>query len=299
MFAHVNRRQFLGAMAGGATAGGTGLGGYAFAGEPRFRLAITRYDLAVPGWQPDAPPLTVAVLSDIHACEPWMPAARVAWIAKHALKLQPDMILLLGDYVGGVEPFDTGDVPGPEWAAALGMLTAPLGVHAVVGNNDWAVDIEEVRRLLAEQDIPVYENDAVKIEKDGHSFWLAGLGDQAGSPKAAGQRDKLADLSGTLAQVTDNDPVILMAHEPDIFVRVPERVSLTLSGHTHGGQVRIPFFGPPIVPSDYGRRFAYGHVVEEGRHLVVTGGLGCANLPVRFMVPPEIVLITLKAAVVA
>ena len=104
------------------------------------------------------------------------------------------------------------------------------------------------------------------------------------------------DLDGTVARTMgDADPLILLAHEPDIFVRVPPRVTLTLSGHTHGGQVLLPFIGRPVVPSNYGQRFAYGHVVEGGRHLLVSSGLGMSGLPVRFMVPPEIALITLGA----
>ena len=102
----------------------------------------------------------------------------------------------------------------------------------------------------------------------------------------------LDDLDGTLAQVSDDAPVVLLAHEPDIFPRVPRRVSLTLSGHTHGGQVR--FFGyAPVVPSRYGNRYAYGHVVEDGRNIIVSGGLGCSIMPVRFGVPPEIVVVDL------
>jgi predicted MPP superfamily phosphohydrolase len=95
--------------------------------------------------------------------------------------------------------------------------------------------------------------------------------------------------------VTDDAPVILLAHEPDIFPRVPEQVSLTLSGHTHGGQVRL-FGYSPVVPSRFGNRYAYGHIVESGRSLIVSGGLGCAILPVRFGVPPEIVLIDVGTA---
>ena len=87
--------------------------------------------------------------------------------------------------------------------------------------------------------------------------------------------------------MTDGAPVILLAHEPDIFTRVPARVSLTLSGHTHGGQVRL-FGYSPVVPSRYGNRYAYGHIVEDDRNLVVSGGLGCSIMPVRFGVPPEI-----------
>ena len=98
------------------------------------------------------------------------------------------------------------------------------------------------------------------------------------------------DLPGTLAKVTDDAPVVLMAHEPDIFAEVPRRVALTISGHTHGGQVRFLGYAP-IVPSRFGRRYVYGHIVEDDRHLVVSGGLGLSGVPIRFGMPPEIVLI--------
>jgi hypothetical protein len=85
-----------------------------------------------------------------------------------------------------------------------------------------------------------------------------------------------------------------MIHEPDIFNSVPDRVSLTLAGHTHGGQVRV-FGYAPIVPSRFGQRYLYGHIVEDGRHLVVSAGLGCSGLPVRLGSPPEIVMIEVAA----
>jgi predicted MPP superfamily phosphohydrolase len=94
--------------------------------------------------------------------------------------------------------------------------------------------------------------------------------------------------------VTDDAPVLLLAHEPDVFPEVPARIALTLSGHTHGGQVRL-FGYAPVVPSRYGNRYVYGHVVEEGRHLVVSGGLGCSTVPVRLGMPPEIVLVDVGA----
>jgi predicted MPP superfamily phosphohydrolase len=156
--------------------------------------------------------------------------------------------------------------------------------------------------MLERFGIPVYENDAVRLDKDGHSFWLAGLGDQLAFVKALRRRPRrdrtgprgVDDLPGTLAKVTDAAPVILLAHEPDVFPRVPDRVSLTLSGHTHGGQVRL-FGHSPRVPSRYGNRYAYGHIVEDGRHLVVSGGLGCSVLPVRIGVRPEIVMVDVAA----
>jgi predicted MPP superfamily phosphohydrolase len=104
----------------------------------------------------------------------------------------------------------------------------------------------------------------------------------------------LDDLRGTLAKITGDAPIILLAHEPDVFPKVSPRVSLTLSGHTHGGQVRL-FGYSPVVPSRFGNRYAYGHVVEDGRHLIVSGGLGFSILPVRLGVRPEILLIELGA----
>jgi predicted MPP superfamily phosphohydrolase len=192
--------------------------------------------------------------------------------------------------------FYTELVPVADWAGALGKLRAPLGVYSVLGNHDWWTDNWAVRDGLVNAGIPVLENRAVKIDKDGRRFWIAGLGDQLSIHVGRGQYRGVDDLPGTLKQtMADADPVILLAHEPDIFVKVPDRVALMLSGHTHGGQVRVPGLGRPIIPSAYGQRFAYGHIVEGGRNLVVSSGLGMTGVPVRFGVPPEIAIITLGA----
>ncbi|TIT29708.1 MAG: metallophosphoesterase, partial [Mesorhizobium sp.] len=181
-------------------------------------------------------------------------------------------------------------------------------VWSILGNHDWWEDLSAqkaglgptvARRALESAGIPVLENDAVRLEKDGHGFWVAGLADQlALRPGKAWGRSGfkgLDDLHGTLAKVSDKAPVILLAHEPDIFPKVPSRISLTLSGHTHGGQVRLLGYSP-VVPSRFGNRFAYGHVVEESRNLIVSGGLGFSILPVRFGVRPEILSIELGSA---
>jgi predicted MPP superfamily phosphohydrolase len=127
----------------------------------------------------------------------------------------------------------------------------------------------------------------------GERFWLAGLGDQLAFPLGHGRYRGIDDLPRTMAQINTRDPVLLLAHEPDIFTEVPARVSLTLSGHTHGGQVRLPFIWPAFVPSAYGARFAYGRVVEQDRNLIVSGGLGTSFLPARLGVPPEVVHVEL------
>jgi predicted MPP superfamily phosphohydrolase len=257
---------------------------------------VTPYAPRPPNW-PEALSLRIAVLADFHVGDPWMSLARVEEIVAAANALAPDLILLLGDYPGEY-PVALRRVPLPDFARAAAALKAPLGVYAVLGNHDWWDDNAaqaalrgpvEARRALEARGIPVLENTALRLVRNGRPFWVAGLGDQ--QPFAPRRlRRSLADIPATLAQVTDDAPVLLMAHEPDIFPRVPARVALTLAGHTHGGQVRILGYSP-ITPS--GQRYAYGHVVEGGRHLIISGGLGLSRIPVRLGVPPEIVLIEL------
>jgi len=280
--------------AGGVVALGAGLGFYSVVIEPGFRLKLAQWAVAHESWPAAMPPLRVAIVTDIHAVEPWMPASRIAGIVETTNSLDVDLIVLLGDYVSAMPKFRTGLVPIADWATALGRLRAPLGVFAVLGNHDWWDDAPAVRAGLQQVGIPVLENRAIKVDKGARRFWLAGLGDQLARPFGWPDPRGADDLAGTLRPTMgDRDPVILLAHEPDIFVKVPERVAVTLSGHTHGGQVLLPFLGRPIVPSDYGQRFAYGHIVEGGRNLIVSAGLGMTGIPVRFMVPPEIAIVTI------
>jgi predicted MPP superfamily phosphohydrolase len=288
-------RRYLLKLLGAAVFGTFGLASYAVAYEPRFRLVVTRYRLRPPRWPELDRPLRAAVIADVHACEPWMPLVRVAEIVDTANALQPDIILLLGDYVGSLAGFRTNVVPMREWGPVLGRLKAPLGTYAILGNHDWWTNPQGVRATLRGNGINVLENQALQIEAHaGLKFWLAGLGDQLAYRLGGRHFKGVDDMPTTLAQVSgDGSPAILMAHEPDIFPRVPARFGLTLSGHTHGGQVKLPLIGRPIVPSRFGQRYAYGHIIEEEKHLVVSGGLGMSNLPVRFGVPPEIVLLEL------
>jgi uncharacterized protein len=299
----INRRRFLqgsAAVVGGAVA----LGGYTTGVEARLRLDLTSYAISPPTW-PDDIALKIAVVSDIHACEPWMPAERVASIVDLANAQNADLIVLLGDYVGR-QLFTTGYVPPGEWARELACLEAPLGVYSILGNHDWwsaAIPTDppdgarSIRRALAEARIPVLENETVRLYKDGKPFWLIGLGDQLALRHSRFESRGVDDLAGAMRSINDDAPIILLAHEPYIFSSTPNRIALTLSGHTHGGQVYIPMLGAPFMSKAHGHgKYVYGSYVEGHRQLLVSGGLGTSGAPVRFLRPPEVVSVVVTGA---
>lgn len=295
----ISRRVLL---AGAVTVLGTGAATAGYAGyvEPSMRLVVTTYRPRPKNW-PANLPLSVAVLTDFHVGEPVMGLARIEEIVALTNSLKPDLIVMLGDYTPSMRII-TRHVPIPDAARVLAGLKAPLGVWSILGNHDWWDDQNaqyyrrgptEVQRVLEAAGIPVLQNQALRLKKDGRAFWLAGLGDTI-AYVLPGHSNFLGvdDLPATLAQIDDDAPAIMLVHEPDAFVGMPDRFALTLSGHTHGGQVRIAGWSP-VVPSEFGNRFAYGHVVEDDRHLIVSGGLGCSGVPVRIGVPPEIVMVEL------
>src|ERR1700716_3941369 len=302
----ISRRHFLRFAAGLGGAGGSTVA-YGF-GEPALRLGVARYNIQPPQWPADFK-LKIAVIADLHACDPWMSLQHIEAIVERANALGADIIVMLGVYVVAHHHVRRR-IPVGEWAAVLAGLKAPPGVHAILGNHDYWDDktvqrdgqgLTVARRALEASGIPVDENDVARLSKAGRPFWLAGLGDQLAYMPARRfrpvKRIGVDDLAATLGKVTDDAPVILLAHEPDVAMRVPARVALQLSGHTHGGQVRL-FGWSPVVPSRYGEKFAYGHT-RENCDVIVSGGLGCSIMPFRLGVPPEIVLVTLGGSAAA
>jgi len=262
-----------------------GLSVWGVAIEPN-RLVVRDVDLPLPTWPASHPPLKVALLADLHAGAPFMTAQKFAEIAALTNAAEPDLILLLGDYVshGVLGHFS---VEPEAWAPPLGQLSAPLGVFAVLGNHDWWFDGARVRAVLERSGVTVLDNEMLALDHRGGVVLLAGIGDLwEGNP----------DIPGTLSSVGDAEPILVMTHNPDLIRQMPSRVALTVAGHTHGGQVNLPLVGRLVVPSDYGQRYAYGHVDEAGRNLFVTAGIGTSILPVRFNQPPEIVILTVRSA---
>ncbi len=299
LMALLTRRHFI-QGAGAFTLATAGLGTYACVIEPGFRLDITTYRITPPHWTPGLQ-VKAALVADIHASEPQMSVARIRRIAELTNALNPDVIFLLGDFNAG-HRFVTGPVFPEQWGEALSILDAPLGTYAILGNHDWwhgtlvstpSDDGESVRRALRHADFTVLENAAVPLVKDGRTFWVAGLGDQLAYKAGPNGFHGFDDLDGTLAQVTDEAPILLLAHEPFVFRRAPERVSLTLCGHTHGGQVNLPVITEIFTESQFGLRQAYGHIVDGDRHMIISAGLGTSIAPIRLFRPPEIVLVTI------
>jgi uncharacterized protein len=276
-----------GGAAAGAAAGAAlaALAARTFWAEPR-RLVVRRDDVALPHWPAALDGLRLGALADVHAGVPYMGHAQIARAVDRLAAEAPDLIALLGDYVDASVLW-RGRLAPEVVAAELGRLRAPLGVFAVLGNHDWRATGDRMWRALAAEGITVLENRAVAVATRGTRFWVGGVADV---------RHRRADPEGTVAQAPDGEPVLLLAHDPDVFPHVPARVALTLSGHLHAGQVAIPLVRRAVIPSWYGERYARRHVVEGGRRLYVSSGLGTSGLPARLLAPPEVVLLTLRPA---
>jgi predicted MPP superfamily phosphohydrolase len=245
-------------------------------------LRVQQVDVLL-AW-PYARPLRVAVVSDLHVGAPYHGLARLPSTVDRINATRPDIICIPGDFVTlGVLG---GHFTPPEAIAReLARLRAPAGVFAVLGNHDRLFNGPRVRDALTSAGIRVLEDTAVAVPTPSGPVWVAGVSDYWTGPH---------DIEAALRAVTDTvAPVLLVTHNPDLFPSVPARATLTLAGHTHGGQVRLPLIGAPIVPSAYGQRYARGLVVERGRHLFVSTGIGTSDLPVRLGVPPTIFVLTL------
>jgi predicted MPP superfamily phosphohydrolase len=252
--------------------------------EPN-RLVTRQQAIHLQNWPPALNGLRVAVISDIHADDWFVDNRKLRSIVERTNQLQPELIVILGDYmVGG--GWVTHKVEPEVFAGVLKDLRAPLGVYSVLGNHDWWYNGAKVRLALEQNGIKVLEDEVVQINARGTSLSLIGLSD------LWTRRPKVEETTST---VPEGQPIIALTHNPDIFPRLPQRVQLLLAGHTHGGQVRFPLIGGVAHVSRFGERYTRGHLFENNHDLFVTTGIGTSIIPVRFGVPPEIVLLTLQS----
>jgi uncharacterized protein len=252
--------------------------------EPN-RPRIVRRDVMLRRWPARLNGFTIALVSDFHY-DPYFSVHPLRAAVGMVNNLHPDLVLLGGDFV-------SVPIVGDEVKAALAaepcahllrQMSAPHGVWAVLGNHDFATDPIHVTHALVAAGIPVLANESIPIERDGSRAWLSGVSDVLSGT---------ADVPKTLHDVPSGEPVVLLVHEPDFadyVARFP--VDLQLSGHSHGGQVRLPFL-PPLYLPKLAKKYVSGFYQVGPLNLYTNVGLGTVAVPVRLNCPPEITLLTL------
>ena len=251
--------------------------------EPN-RLVVHQETIQIDNWPKELSGLRIALIGDIHSGGPFINDKKLERIVALTNQQNPDLIVLLGDYMSP-NSWHSRRVEPEVTAAALKSLHAPLGVYCVLGNHDWWYNGGKVRRAFEANDIPVLDDEVAEVKWQNGSFWLVGLADFWTRPQ---------HVSDTVAKVPPGATVIALTHNPDVFPSLPRSVPLLLTAHTHGGQVNLPLIGTPIVPSNFGPKYTAGQVFENDHHMFVTTGIGTSILPVRFRVTPEIVILTIK-----
>jgi predicted MPP superfamily phosphohydrolase len=280
---HLTRRGFIGA------AGAAAVGFTLYAGEiSRHELVTERRTIAIENLPESFAGFRIAQISDIHFAEYTEPFY-LRRVVERVNALQPDLLLLTGDFIS-MSPVEKGQAEdyAPLCAAILGKLECPLR-YGVLGNHDWMVNGKYVTECLRGVGITILLNQYLPLEREGKRIWLAGVADALSRdiniPQAIPRQARM-----------DKEPLVLMCHEPDMLDDIARYgVDLMLSGHTHGGQVRLPFVRPYFLPP-LGKVYIAGHFVRGRTQLYVNRGIGSVGLPFRFNCPSEITEITLQPA---
>jgi predicted MPP superfamily phosphohydrolase len=227
-----------------------------------------------PDWPSGKAPVRLLLMSDPHVEAPETPPPRLARIVRQANSLQPDIVVIAGDFMGA-SPIATKRYTVEQSVAPLRQLRTPLGVFAVLGNHDRSRG-EEIVHALRSVGVKVLDDDVAQAGPIG----LVGL-----RPGYYEARRRQRSLHGTK---------IMVAHSPDEFAKIRKKGRLMLAGHTHCGQIVFPLIGAPATGSEYGKRYLCGLVQEDGKTLIVTAGLGTSTIPIRIGAPPDMWLITIK-----
>ena len=275
---------------------------YAYFIEPN-RLVVKHDALQIKDWDAAFDGLKIVMIGDIHGGSNYITEEKIREIVAKTNAEQPDLIVLLGDYISekyghAARQPELLKMPIETVAANLASLNAKLGVYAVLGNHDGWYGDDRVAVELTKVDIRVLRNEVATVETNGKFLRILGLIDHLSMTKSWQQ------TSDEIKQIINNSgtgPIIILEHSPDILPIITGELSISpdlrliLAAHTHGGQVWLPIFGTPIVPSSYGQKYSYGHIRENGVDMFVTSGVGTSVLPIRFMMPPEIAVLTIKS----
>jgi uncharacterized protein len=271
---------------------------YAYFVEPRT-LVVNRYEIEIAGWNPAFNGIRIAVLSDIHAGSNGIDREKLRRIVELVNAEDIDLVVMTGDYISrDILSGSQVKMSPEEVAQGLRGIKARFGVFAVLGNHDERFGADLVRRALSSAGYRVLDNDVfVVTEADGQSIRILGLPDHS---RIEIWKDFSDRAKRELAETEGTGDVIVLEHSPDVVpvitkeLAISNNLKLMIAGHTHGGQVWLPIIGAPIVPSFYGQRFARGHVRERDLDIFISSGIGTSILPLRFMVPPEIAVLTIR-----
>jgi predicted MPP superfamily phosphohydrolase len=263
------------------------VGVYAALIEPRS-LVVSELTIVSADWH--GTPLRVAAIGDTHVGGPHVDSARIARIVHEINALHPDLVVLLGDYGAGHLPEDECDPSRRQeiltGLAAFASLDARYGVVAVLGNHDSWYGRKSITKAMEDAGVRVLWNGNTVVHRGpGNDVVLAGIADEM-----TGRPDFTAALYGAPAGAD----TIVLSHSPEPFADMPHGPALMLAGHTHCGQVTIPLAGRLVLPIEH-KEYSCHLVRENGKTLFVTSGIGTSRLPVRFLNPPEIVLVTLRS----
>ena len=250
--------------------------------QARSAPRVRETTVMLPDWPAGARPVTVALLSDLHVGSLSMDAARLTRIVAQVNALHPDLVVLAGDFIAGHAPVDADATPQ---LAPLAGLTVPLGTVAVLGNHDYWTDPARVAATLRRAGVTLLANKAVKRGP----LVIGGIDDEPTG------HDRMDDTVAAMRALPGAK--LLLGHSPDSAPALPADIALMLAGHTHCGQIVLPFAGAIHTASRYGRRYACGVVREGVRTVVIGAGLGTSVLPLRFGAPPDLWLVRLRGPV--
>jgi len=251
--------------------------------EAHGGAVVRQASIALPNWPADAPPITVALASDIHVGGGSMSPARLGRLIDQIAAERPDLALFAGDFIDGHDA-RTARAAAPVLAAAFRRLRPPLGTVAVLGNHDNDSDPASVAAALRRAGVTVLENAVMRAGP----LAVGGVGD------AYSGHDRLVDTARRLRPLPGAR--LMLTHSPDVAPRLSEDMPLLLAGHTHCGQIVLPLLGALWIPARHGRRYGCGIIRERGRTVVVGAGLGTSLLPLRFGAPPDVWLLRLHGA---